>query len=106
MDIPKISHFPLNLNFKDNADKKQIYLVKANGSVISKSQEGFFGMASWDSDNYRWAWGGFESIKLDPGDTIIVPKKIEKYPWLRVTKDITQILYQIAVAAGVIIVAY
>jgi hypothetical protein len=63
-------------------------------------------MAGWDSENYRWAWGGFDSIKMDAGDTIIVPKKLVKYPWLRVTKDITQILYQIAVAAGVIIVAY
>jgi protein involved in polysaccharide export with SLBB domain len=89
-----------------DADKGQIYLVKANGSVISKNQEGFFGMAGWDSENYRWAWGGFDSIKMDAGDTIIVPKKLVKYPWLRVTKDITQILYQIAVAAGVIIVAY
>lgn len=50
--------------------------------------------------------GGFDSLKLDPGDTIIVPRKVEKYPWLRLTKDITQILYQIAVTAGVIIVAY
>lgn len=88
------------------ADKGQIYLVKANGTVISKSQEGFLGMASWDTENDRWAAGGFDSVPVDPGDTIIVPKKVERYPWLRITKDITQILFQIAVAAGVVIAAY
>lgn len=31
-----------------NAHKKEIYLVKANGDVISKQQEGFFGLTSWD----------------------------------------------------------
>ena len=90
----------------DNAAKGQIYVVKANGSVISKSQEGFLGLASWDPANHRWTMGGFDSIKADPGDTIIVPKKVERYPWLRVTKDITEILFRIAVSAGVIIAAY
>jgi protein involved in polysaccharide export with SLBB domain len=89
-----------------NADNGQTYLVKANGTVISRSQEGFFGIASWDAEKDRWSAGGFDSVSIDPGDTIIVPRKVERYPWLRITKDITQILYQIAVAAGVIIVAY
>ena len=87
----------------DEADKSQVYLVKANGSVLSKSQEGFFGLASWDAENHRWSSGGFYSIKVDPGDTIIVPKKVVKYPWLRVVKDVTQIMFQIAVVAAVII---
>ena len=101
-----IGHY-LNLvgGATDGADKGQIYLVKANGSVLSKSQEGFLGMASWDSEKHRWSSGGFYSIKVDPGDTIIVPKKVVKYPWLRVVKDITQIMFQIAVVAGVIIAA-
>jgi len=90
----------------DSADEDQIYLVKANGTVISKSQEGFWGMASWDGDSHRWALGSFESSKVDAGDSIIVPKKVEKYPWLRVVKSITEITYQIAVTAGVIIVAF
>jgi len=90
----------------DTADKDQIYLVKANGTVISKSQEGFWGMANWDAENHRWALGSFENTRVNPGDTIIVPKKVEKYPWLRVVKSVTEIMYHIAVAAGVIIVAY
>jgi polysaccharide export outer membrane protein len=89
----------------EDANKGQIYLVKADGTVVSKSQEGFFGLASWDSKAARWTIGGFESIGVDPGDTIIVPKQIEKYPWLRVVKDITQIMYQIAVTAGIFILS-
>ncbi len=90
----------------ENANEDQIYLVKADGTVLSKKQGGFFGLASWDTREHRWAVGSFDSIIVDPGDTIIVPRKVEKYPWLRITKDITQIVYQIAVAAGVLVVAY
>jgi len=89
----------------DTADEDQIYVVRANGSVVSKKQGGSYGMASWDSRNSRWTLGGFDSVPVDPGDTVIVPKKVETYPWLKVVKDVTQIVFQIAMAAGVIIAA-
>ncbi len=85
----------------DTADKKQLYIVKADGTVISKKQEKF-GLFNWDMLENRWTWGSFNSIELDPGDTIIVPKKIEKIGWLKYTKDVTGILYEIAVSAGVL----
>jgi len=90
----------------EEANEKQMYLVRANGKVISKAQTGYGGMATWDPKEYRWTLHQFYQHKIDPGDTIIVPKKVEKYPWLRLTKDITQIAYQIAVSAGVLIAAY
>ena len=89
----------------DDAHKGQIYLVRADGSVISKSQDGFLGMASWDNEKSRWSLGGFDDIIVVPGDTIIVPKRITKYPWLRIIKDITEIVANIAVSAGVILIA-
>jgi hypothetical protein len=46
------------------------------------------------------------SARLDPGDTVVVPQKIEKIFWVKEVKDLTQILYQIAVTAGVLIVAF
>lgn len=46
------------------------------------------------------------SLPLDPGDSIVVPAKLEKVAWLKEAKDITQILYQAAVTAGVLIVAF
>jgi hypothetical protein len=63
------------------------------------------GIASifWSRDSSRWESGGRQ---LDPGDTIVVPEQLERVAWLREFKDITQILYQIAVTAGVLIVAF
>jgi protein involved in polysaccharide export with SLBB domain len=90
----------------ESAEEDEIYVVKANGTVISKSQGGFFGLVSWDSKKRRWTLGGFDSIKLDSGDTIIVPKEVERYPWLRLVKDVTQIMYQIAVSAGVLVAVF
>jgi hypothetical protein len=40
--------------------------------------------------------------RLEPGDTIVVPRKIDRFFWLKTTKDVTQIIFQIAVAAGVV----
>jgi hypothetical protein len=42
-------------------------------------------------------------MTLDPGDTIVVPRKMDKALWLRTTKDITQILFQMALTAGVVL---
>ena len=85
-----------------DADKKQIYIVKADGTVISKQQGGFFGLGFWNQENKRWTSGSFGSVELDPGDTIIVPRKLVKTDWMQIIKDTSQILYQIAIAAGVV----
>ena len=42
-------------------------------------------------------------IQLNPGDTILVPRKMDQFLWLQTTKDLTTILFQAALAAGVII---
>ena len=89
----------------ENADEKRIYLVRADGAVISRTQESLFGFR-WDPDTSRWASGGFMETPIGPGDTILVPEKFERIYWARELKDWTQILYQIAVAAGVIVALY
>jgi protein involved in polysaccharide export with SLBB domain len=86
----------------DYADRGQIYVVKADGSVFSKSQSGFMGIGNWNPRKRRWTLGGFGSMELDPGDTIIVPKKVEDYPWLRVSKDMIDVVYKIAISAAVL----
>ncbi|MBI4949010.1 MAG: SLBB domain-containing protein [Deltaproteobacteria bacterium] len=88
-----------------DADRSEIYILKVDGTAVSAHEKGFFNFG-WDSDENRWESGGFMSLRLDPGDTIVIPEKIEKVNWLREVKDITQILYQIAVTAGVLIVAF
>ena len=86
-----------------DADQKQVSVIRADGSVISmmqKSRQGF----AWDSESNQWFFGGsFMTTKLDPGDTIVVPKKLDYNKWLRTTKDLTQIIFQVALAAGVVI---
>ncbi len=78
----------------ENANEKTIYVLKVDGTAVSKQQTKGF----WKK--------GLLSQSLDPGDTIVVPAEIGKIAWLREVKDITQILYQIAVTAGVLIVAF
>jgi protein involved in polysaccharide export with SLBB domain len=84
-----------------DADKKQVSVIMADGSVISMAQGNRGKLVYWDKEYNRWSFGGFMSHRLEPGDTIIVPRKIDKTQWLRNTKDITQIIFQIAITAGV-----
>jgi polysaccharide export outer membrane protein len=86
----------------EQANKKQISVIKADGSVISTAQGGQ-GKISWDSDSHRWIFGGFMNTRMKPGDTIVVPRKMDKFFWLKTTKDITQILFNTALAAGVVL---
>jgi protein involved in polysaccharide export with SLBB domain len=74
------------------ADTDEIYVLKIDGTAISRRIESgsFFS-------------GGFMGLNLDPGDTIVVPEEVNKIAWLREVKDFTQILYQIAVSAAVIL---
>ena len=83
------------------ADKKQLSVIKADGSVISK-QQGRGKLVFWDNEFNQWFFGGFMNLELEPGDTIVVPRKLDRFFWLKSTKDITQIVFQIAVAAGVV----
>lgn len=78
-----------------DADKDQIFLVRADGSVISRAQLRYWWPLRLFADR-------FMHTRLYPGDIILVPKRItEGKGWERV-KDSVQILYQIAVSAGAI----
>ncbi len=92
--------------FNRNAEEDDLYILRLDGTAISRREaEGFLSI-SWDNENKRWQTGGFMGARLEPGDTLVVPEKVERVVWLREVKDITQILYQIAVTAGVLIVAF
>ncbi|MDI6448167.1 SLBB domain-containing protein [Anaerobaca lacustris] len=85
-----------------DADTKQVSVIRADGSVISRQQDRG-GLVFWDNQYNQWSFGGFLNAPLEPGDTIVVPRKLDRYFWLKTTKDITQIVFQIAVAAGVVL---
>jgi len=79
-----------------DADESYIYLVKTDGTVISRQQFSFLSSLFFC---------GFMSQRLEPGDTIVVPQEYDKIAWMKEIKDMTTILGQIALTAGVLIAA-
>ena len=69
-----------------DADRKRAYVIRADGSVISKQQI---------SSLRRNA---FESLRIYPGDTVIVPLNLNKGAALRNVVDIAQIVGQFGIA--------
>jgi protein involved in polysaccharide export with SLBB domain len=70
------------------ADDDRIYIVRADGSVVSAER------GRWFSRN------GQASVK--PGDTIVVPMDTERLPTLPLWQAVTGILYNLAIAAAAI----
>ena len=84
----------------DNANEDEMFIVRADGSVYSKKQGG--GGFGWDDEHNRWISGGFASVELYPGDTILVPQEFNKTDWMREIKDVTLIMYQMALGAAAV----
>jgi protein involved in polysaccharide export with SLBB domain len=73
-----------------NADRKRMFVVRANGAVVSRTV-------------VKGVWtDAFQHLKLYPGDTIIVPEKTIKPSALRGLLDWTQIFSQLAFGAAAI----
>ena len=70
------------------ADKKLIYVVRANGEV--------------NINSYSKLLVKRRNIQIEPGDTIIVPTKIDTENNLTLWTNVTQIVYQGAVALAAI----
>jgi protein involved in polysaccharide export with SLBB domain len=73
-----------------DSDKSRSYVIRADGSVLSKQY----------SSSLRG--NGFDSIRLYPGDTVVVPLNLSKGQTLRTVVDIAQIVgsFGIAIAAA------
>ena len=75
------------------ADKDSIFVVRANGSVVSNLQ----GASSWYSRSDQV--GKMEAM---PGDTLFVPEEMNKTTFLQNAKDWTLLLYQMGIGlAGI-----
>jgi polysaccharide export outer membrane protein len=65
-----------------DADKGSIYLVRADGTVVSSRQKG------WMS--------GIGNEAIYRGDALVVPESFDRFNFTKELKDWTQILYQLA----------
>ena len=70
------------------ADKRRIYVVRANGAVIANTQS-------------RWL-GRSGNVDIRPGDTIVVPLDADRMRPLTLWTSVTQIMYQGAIALAAI----
>jgi protein involved in polysaccharide export with SLBB domain len=71
-----------------DADRKHIFIIRADGSVISREAE-------------SGIWGNeFDNLRMSPGDTIVVPEKTFKPSALRGVLDYSQLFSQFALGAA------
>jgi polysaccharide biosynthesis/export protein len=65
------------------ADRKRIYVVRANGDVVTGSGSGWFRRS--------------HSVEMHPGDTIVVPLDTERVRALPLWQAVTTIIYNLAI---------
>jgi protein involved in polysaccharide export with SLBB domain len=75
-----------------NADKKQTFIIRADGSVVSRQY----------LERTLWSGDGFESQVIYPGDTIVVPQQLNKTTFLRGLTDWSAVFSQFALGAAAI----
>ena len=75
------------------ADKDSIFVVRANGSVLSRRQS-----------NVGWFSSGsqFGGLRAEPGDSIFAPEELDKTTFTQNLKDWTQILSQFGLGMAAI----
>jgi hypothetical protein len=61
-------------------------VVKVNGSVQLAKDMG------WRS----------ESLKIEPGDTVVVPMEMDRSPALKLWTEVSQVIYQLSLGAATI----
>lgn len=83
------------------ANESDVFVMKVDGSARKLNR----GMLAWSDSRDRWEMAAFGENRpvIEPGDTIVVPEKLDRIAWLREIRDITQILMNAAVTAAVVI---
>jgi protein involved in polysaccharide export with SLBB domain len=75
-----------------SAERGESFIIRADGSVVSRrSQSGVFGNT-------------FASMRLNPGDTVVIPERVPRPSGLRNFINYTQIFSQLALGAAAIAV--
>ena len=68
-----------------DADTKRAFVIRADGSVVSKQYSSAF------------RGGGFESVLMNPGDTLVVPQNLHRGQTLRTVADVATIVGQFGI---------
>lgn len=76
------------------ADAKHTYVIRADGSVISRERVSALSRTS------------FKSLRMYPGDTIVVPLNLDRGATLRTLVDVAQIVGQFGLAAAAAAVVF
>jgi len=74
------------------ADEGSIFIVRANGNVVSSRQR-----AGWFNKS-----GDLYQLTAEPGDTLFVPEEMNKTTFVQAAKEWTQILSQFGLGAAAI----
>jgi protein involved in polysaccharide export with SLBB domain len=94
----KVKDYLLTAGLLRDAEESELFVARADGSVVQ----------SRDRNTGFWAFGAkpLDNLELAPGDTIVVPEKLDREsPWhafVRGAKDWTQILSNFGIAAAAI----
>jgi len=78
------------------ADASSVFVIRANGSVVSGQQQ---------KGNWFGSGGSLAGLQAEPGDTVFVPEEINKTTFIQSAKDWTQILYQFGLGIAGIVAA-
>jgi protein involved in polysaccharide export with SLBB domain len=89
-DISPLDYIKQSGGFKDRADKKGVFIVKADGAVIMPKR-GLFKFSSAKNS-------------IGPGDTIVVPLDTDdkEIQGIQLLSEVSQILYQLSLGAAAI----
>jgi polysaccharide biosynthesis/export protein len=87
-DMGRDDYIALSGGVTRKADRGRIYVVRADGSVFSNENAGWFRRSS--------------QVAIRPGDTIVVPLDTERMPALPLWQAVTQILYNLAISAAAV----
>jgi len=71
----------------DKADEDRIYIIKANGAVKMPESS---------------SWFASKGTQIAPGDTVVVPLDADRLDQIVLWRDMSQILYQIALGAAAV----
>lgn len=85
--------------YAEDADRKHAYLIKADGTATPL----YRGWIRWNSAKSRWEVPALSepAPQVEPGDTIVVPRKPARTSWARDIDGLQRHLMEIHVLTGV-----